>query len=259
MPRRLLISAAVAVGLITGGLVLQWSPSPGAPGSGAGAGSGEFTVAGDGTLPVKRPVLRESGAPLSTAERGYAIGLALGSLPSSTRDVLAEPGAEVLATDLPAPAVRDGRRRAQVSAYDYRDNRLHQIVVDLPTGTVIAQESLTGVQPPPSAAETQVALDLALAAMPAPAFVDQFRQLTGAPLLTGDEVRVIGGVWTPHSHDGTAPDPSGAGTAGACGAERCVQLLVALPSGQYLSTGDLVVNLSRRAVALLPAGVQDRG
>lgn len=259
MPRRLLISAAVAVALVAGGLVLQWSPSPGAPGSGAGGGSGEFTVAGDGTLPKKRPALRESGAPLSTAERGYAISLALASLPSPTRDVLDEPGAEVLATDLPAPAERDGRRRAQVSAYDYRDDRLHQILLDLPTGRVIAEESLTGVQPPPSAAETQVALDLALAAMPAPAFVDQFRQLTGAPLLTGDEVRVIGGAWTPHSHSGTGPHASGSGAAGACGTERCVQLLVALPSGQYLNTADLVVNLSRHAVVLLPVGAQDRG
>ncbi|WGX97961.1 hypothetical protein [Nocardioides sp. L-11A] len=204
-------------------------------------------------------MLREPGAPLSTAERGYAISLALTSLTSSTRNVLDEPGAEVLATDLPAPSERDGRRRAQVSAYDYRDDRLHQFLVDLPTGTVIAEESLTGIQPPPSVAETQVALDLALTAMPAPAFVDQFRELTGLPLLTGDEVRVIGGAWTPHSHDGTAPDPPSSGAAGACGTERCVQLLVALPSGQYLSTEDLVVNLSRRTVTLLPTGAQSRG
>ncbi|WP_141003894.1 hypothetical protein [Nocardioides humi] len=160
-------------------------PLPGAPGSGASPGGGdEFTVAGDGSLPEQRPALREPGAPLSTAERGYAIGLALTALPGSSRDVLDQPGAEVLAADLPAPSERAGRRRVEVSAYDYDDNRLHQVLLDLATGRVIAEQTLRGVQLPPSAAETQVAIDLALSAMPAPAFVDQFRQLTGGPLLT---------------------------------------------------------------------------
>ncbi|MCR1786494.1 hypothetical protein KVF89_28425 [Nocardioides carbamazepini] len=252
MPRHLLASAVAAVVLVAGSLFLLWTPSPGAPAHGSASSSDEFEVAGDGTLPEKRPPLREQGAPLSTAERGYAIGLALASLPDSGRDVLDEARAEVLAADLPAVDLRDGRRRVQVTAYDYDDDRLHQILLDLPTGRVISEEALTGVQPPPSTAETQVALDLALTAMPAPAFVDQFRQLTGAPLLAADEVRVIGAAWAPE-------DGGGSSATRTCGTERCVQLLVALPSGQYLSTDDFVVNLSRRAVTLFPPGGHRHG
>ncbi len=50
-----------------------------------------------------------------------------------------------------------------------------------------------------------------------------------------------------------------AGTTSGCGQNRCVQLLVALPSGRYLSTDDFVVNLSRRTVTLLPAGGHRHG
>ncbi len=247
-----LIVAALAAGALAGGLALQMTPSPADPGptDRPDHHSEEFRAVGDGTLPEDRPSLREPGAPLSSAERGYAIHRVLASLPDSARDVRGAPGAEILAADLPPDSTRADLRRVQVSAYDYATDRLHQAIVDLPTGLVDQTAVVQGLQLPPSAAETQVALDLALAARPPPAFVRQFQDVTGAPLLAGDQVHVVAGAWVPDD----------AGPAGhhaedtACGPHRCVQLLMALPSGQYLNTTDFVVDLSARAVVPIQPG-----
>lgn len=244
MSRRLFITVAVtAISSLIGGLLLVWAPSPGAPSSGTPRTSAdEFQVVGDGTLPDQRPSLRASGAPLSSAERGYAVALALAAIPSSARDVLGRPGAEVLIADLPPTDQRADRRRVQVSAYDYADGSLHEVLVDLGSGVVIRQQARRGIQLPPSAAETRVALDLALAADPAPAFIAQYDELVGSPLLAGDQVRVVAGA-----------------LADGCGPDRCVRLLVSLPSGRYLSTDDFRVDLSKRTVVAAAGAAHHHG
>lgn len=244
MSRRLFVTVAVtAIASLVGGLLLMWAPSPGAPLSSTPRTSpDEFQVVGDGSLPDTRPTLREPGAPLSSAERGYAVALALAAIPSSARDVLGRPGAEVLIADLAPPEQRADRRRVQVSAYDYESDRLHQVLVDLVGGVALRMQVRSGLQLPPSAAETRVALDLALAADPAPAFIAQYDDLVGSPLLAGDQVRVVAGA-----------------LADGCGSDRCVRLLVALPSGRYLSTDDFRVDLSKRTVVAAPGAAHHHG
>lgn len=203
-------------------------------------------VGGRGALPERAPQLRATDAPLSVAERGYAIHLAQESMPAGATDVLGNPGGEVLVADLPPIEDRTTGRRATVAIYDYTTDRLHQALVDLAAGSVVRSREVRGLQLPPSIAETTIAIQLALAAEPAPAFVAEYRRVIGAPLVAAEQVHTVAGVWRPV--DETTKDAAGNGPTKTCGAHRCLQLLIALPSGQYLGTQDFAVDLSSRTV-----------
>jgi hypothetical protein len=242
--------AVTLCGLVAFGLPALGVPLPSGVGSDPAdpSADAEFHAVGrDGSLPERAPELRSSDAPLSVAERGYAIHLAQQAMPTESRDVLGMPGGEVLAADLPPIEDRGTGRRATVSLYDYTSDRLHQTLVDLAAGSVVRDRVVPGLQLPPTIAETTIAAQLALAADPAPAFLEQYRSLTGAPLVAAEQVQTVAGVWRPVDRTATPVGPTK-----VCGADRCLQLLVALPSGQYLDTLDFAVDLSRRVV--LPVG-----
>lgn len=223
------VAAATAGALVVGAHVLaSWAAPPPTPLDPAYA---DFRPAGDGSLPAERPALRAPDAPLSSDERGYAVRLALGALPTGARDVLGNPGGEVLAADLPLDTDRTGRP-VSVALYDYATDRLHQVVVDLATDAVRAHTEAGGVQLPPSAAEAAVATQAAMTAVPPPAFVEEYRRLTGARLAAAEQLQVVAGVWR------------GDAATTACGEHRCLQLLLGLPSGQFLATQDFAVDLS---------------
>jgi hypothetical protein len=241
------VLAAVAVGTIgiLGAVLLPTSASPGgllsAPPRGEGAHDTGFEVAGDGSLPTSAPQLRAPNESLSTAELGYALHLARASMPPDAQDVLGEPGGEVLTADLPALVERTSARLVAVAVYDYTSDRVHQLLVDLTHRKVLNDESVQGLQLTPTAAETTIALNLAMKAEPELAFSREYRKSTGSPLLTPEQVHVVAGVWRP-------VDPSAAQDTAVCGQHRCVQLLIAAPSGQYLGTQDFAVDLSTRSI-----------
>ena len=247
--KRAVVLAAVALGSlgILGAILLPTSATPGAVLSGSPRGEGvhdtEFRVAGDGSLPETAPRLRAPNEPLGSAERGYAIGLARDAMPTDAQDVLGEPGGEVLAADLPPLAERTAARLVSVAVYDYTADRLHQLLVDLTGRSVLSDQSAEGLQPPPTAAEATVALDLAMKADPAPVFTHEYSKSTGNPLLTPGQVHAVAGVWRP-----AGLSASSAQATSVCGQHRCVQLLIALPTGQYLDTQDFAVDLSKRSV-----------
>lgn len=237
----LVVASVIALGSAAA-LALPLLPSAAGPETTGPRTDPDFRPVGDGALPERAPKLGPTDAPLSVAERGYAIHLAQGSIASGASDVLGNPGGEVLAADLPPLDDRGDARRATVALYDYGSDRLHQLLVDLSAGSVLRSRDVRGLQLPPTAAETAIATQLALAADPAPAFVRQFRRLTGTDLIAAEQVRVVAGVWR---------SVGGAGSSNgveACGRHRCLQLLIALPSGQYLATHDFAVDLSSRAV-----------
>lgn len=247
---RLAIGVVAFIGLIVLGLPAMGVPLPSIVGSGSDGPSSDAElrpVGGDGSLPDKAPKLRPADAPLSVAERGYAIRLAQEAMPASARDVLGNRGGEVLIADLPPVEDRGIGRRVAVSVYDYSTDRLHQILVDLSTASVVRSREASGVQLPPSIAETAIATQVALAADPAPAFVEEYRRVTGASLVVAEQVHAVAGVWR-NVVDAAAPD----GPTKVCGVDRCLQLQLALPSGQYLGTQDFAVDLSSRTV--LPVG-----
>lgn len=248
--RRLALLGGVAAlclsGLGLSAVTLPLLPSLAGPGP---AGSdGQFRpVDGDGSLPERAPDLRPADAPLSVAERGYAIHLAQQAMPPGSEDVLGLPGGEVLAADLPPVSERTSARLVAVAVYDYASDRLHQMVADLTDRSVVSDRTAQELQLPPTEAETTIAVQVAMTADPAPAFVAEYRRVTGAALITPGQIQAIAGVWRPV--DASAAE--GRATA-VCGPHRCLQLLIALPSGQYLATQDFAVDLSSRTV--LPVG-----
>lgn len=244
--------AVAAAGVLCAVLLPTWA-APGElvaadpmPGTEEGA---PFRTVGDGSLPEAAPPLRGPHEPLSSAERGYAFRLAREALPDTARDVRREPGGELISADLPALADRTAARLVVVTAYDYATDELHQLLLDLGAGEVVSDQHASGLQLPPTEAETAIALELAITAEPAPTFVVEYRELNNAPLLTADQVSAVAGVWRPAAEALAAP------VTDVCGRHRCVQLLVALPTGEYLDTHDIVVDLSARAV--LPAEQED--
>jgi hypothetical protein len=243
------VLAAVALGTIGvfGAVLLPTSAAPGgllsASPRGEGAHDAEFKVAGDGSLPETAPRLRAPHEPLSSAELGYALHLARDAMPADSQDVLGESGGEVITADLPPLAERTSARLVTVAIYDYTSDRLHQLLVDLTHREVLNDQSVRGLQLPPTAAEATIALDLAMKADPEPAFVAEYRRTTGNPLLTSAQVHVVAGVWRP-----VIPSAADEQATAACGQHRCLQLLIAVPSGQYLGTQDFAVDLSTRSV-----------
>lgn len=208
--------------------------------------STSFRPVGSGDLPTGAPALQAPHAPLTALERGYAIHLAQQAQPENTTSVLGNPGGEVLSAELPPMSERSAHRTAVVTLYDYTDNKLAQVQVNLTSARAVTTE-LAGVQLPPSAAETRVATQIAIASTTELNFMAQYRTMTGTPLLTPEQVHTVAGVWR-------APHDAGSPSA-VCGVNRCVQLLLGLPSGQYLNTQDFVVDLTTRSV--LPLGLTE--
>lgn len=203
-----------------------------------------FTVAGDGSLPTKRPTLGEAREPLSTDETGYAIRIASAdaSIPQSATDVHGKAGAQVLYADIPDADVDAGGRRALVVLYDYTGNRTYHQLVDLKAGTVTRSKNAAKLQPPTSADEADAAIAIALSAAEPPKFVTDFEKAEGVPLVSPKQITYVAGAWT---YDGT--------TVGGkeCGADRCAQLAVSTASGAYLNTTDFVVDLSTKKLVTL--------
>lgn len=206
--------------------------------------SSQFTVAGNGDLPTKRPDLGDSREPLSTQETGYAIHLASTdrSIPAAATNVLGESGPEFLYADVPQDVDTTGRK-AVVVLYDYTTNTAYQQTVNLKTSAVTSAHS-QGAQPPPSPEEAIAAVKLVIAADPPLPAATQFEELEGVPLVSPDQVSYVAGTWI---YDKTT-------TGGkSCGAERCAQLIIKTPAGVYLESTNVVVNLSKRKVVALGA------
>lgn len=234
-----------AVGLCAIALLITasalWSSDDSATGAAAERKSSAFAVVGDGSLPDDRPELLRPRDPLTAAETGYAIHRAIThpSVPSGATDVRGEPGPEVLFADLPDAAGASTRREAVVNLYDYSSDTALQQVVDLASGSVSSVQS-PDLHPPLSSAEGEVALRLAIDKGPASlAMKQQFEQVHGSPLVGADQVGHVAGVFI---YDGTTA------FGGECGRHRCAQLLIRLPSGDYLDTTDFVIDLSTKTV-----------
>lgn len=242
------VLTAVALGTVgvLCAVLLPTSATPGTPVSAAPRpgtdADARFRAVGDGSLPESAPRLRAPHEPLSSAERGYAYHLAREAMAATSRDAVGNPGGELLAADLPPLAERTSARLVTVAVYDYATDELHQLLLDLTDEAVVRNQATQGLQLPPVETETATALELAIAAKPAPAFVREYRELNGVPLLSPGQVSAVGGVWHPVDERLAAPETE------VCGPHRCVQLLIALPTGEYLDTQDIVVDLSTRTV-----------
>lgn len=237
--RRVAAVASVAVGLsvaMTTYVVAQQDVSGTDPGT-----STEFAVVGNGDLPTTKPELGADRAPLSAEETGYAIHVAStdASIPAGATDVLGAPGPEFLYADLPDVGEDLSGRMAVVSLYDYTSDATFDQLVDLGAGTVVSSTTSPRAQPPTSATEADIAMQIAVDSGADLMFKDEFAQNMGVPLIATDQVEYVAGAWV---YDETTAKGQ------SCGQQRCAQLMVSTATGAYLNTWDFVVNLSTKKV-----------
>lgn len=240
---RLLAAVALATMVGVAALAIGQTGVIGAEDSTGATGSTDFRVAGDGSLPTKRPTLGDARDPLSTEETGYAVQIATSasSIPAGATDVHGAAGPQTLYADIPDADVDASVRTALVVLYDYTGNRAYQQFVDLRARRVVRSKSAAGLQPPTTHDEADVAIDIALKAA-TPRFIAAFEQAEGMPLVSPDQIHYVAGAWR---YDRTTRGGK------ACGAHRCAQLLVSTPAGTYLDTTDFVVDLSARQLVML--------
>jgi hypothetical protein len=250
--RALAAAVALSVGGVLSAVLIPTFAAPGDPAPSAPRDAdAKFRTVGDGSLPETAPRLRAPHEPLSAGERGYAFHLAREAMPAQARDILGEPGGEPISADLPPLAERTADRRVVVALYDYTTDELHQLLLDLTHDTVVERQATQELQLPPTETEASTALELAITAKPVPAFVAQYRQVNGTPLLNPGQVTAASGIWLAEAARPTAAETQ------VCGLHRCVQLLIALPTGEYLDTQDFVVDLSTRTVLRTQRGEQN--
>lgn len=237
--RKAVAAAAVAVG-VTGATTAYVIAQQDVAATDSGT-STEFEVVGDGDLPTTKPALGEDRAPLSAAETGYAIHVAStdASVPADATDVLGEDGPEFLYADLPDVGAGYDGRIAVVSLYDYTHGVAYDQVVDLEAGEVVKSVDSDVAQPPTSATEADVAMQLAVDATANLLFKEEFEAGMGVPLIETDQVEYVAGAWV---FDETTPKGQ------ECGDDRCAQLMVSTSTGVYLNTWDFVVNLSTKKI-----------
>lgn len=237
--RKAVAAAAVAVG-VAGAMTAYAIAGEDVAATDSGT-STEFEVVGNGDLPTKKPALGQDRDPLSAEETGYAIHVAStdASVPDDATDVLGEEGPEFLYADLPEVGEDYDGRIAVVSLYDYTHGVAYDQTVDLAAGKVVESVDSKVAQPPTSATEADVAMQLAIESDKDLAFKDEFEAGMGVPLIGTDQVEYVAGAWV---FNETTPKGQ------ECGKDRCAQLMVSTATGNYLNTWDFVVNLSTKKI-----------
>lgn len=204
--------------------------------------SGKAPVGSVDKLPSAKPGdFGEPRDPLSIDEIGYALALAEKSLPASSADVSGERGAELLSVDLASMDPTIETRPVEVTFYDYGNNEVVGVTVELYAGKVADVSSADGLQPPPSPAETYEATKLLVHSADGRKMRTEYTAVTGAQI-SADNVIATGGSYY---------DTDAVKTDNKCGEHRCVELQLQDPTGLYLSTTDYVVDLSAGKVIVI--------
>ncbi|MBQ0985769.1 Tat pathway signal sequence domain protein [Streptomyces sp. F63] len=171
-------------------------------------------------------------------------------LRSGSEDVEGGRGPEILSTDLAElrPSEVDDAappRRAEVSFYDYRDDRLVLRTVNLSTGKVEKTETREGEQPPPTRAEAAEAVRLLLGDPLGAGLKQDYKAATGRALTEPEQLSATAMIYR--------VDEENAGAAGvrACGEHRCVRLFTKVMGGPWIDVRHLVIDLSAGTVSRL--------
>ena len=135
-------------------------------------------------------------------------------------------------------------RRADMYVYNYDTNTLTYSIINLDTGAVDVVETAQNVQLPPNQAETERAIQLALADPQVNAILQTQYQATSGTPLTNPQNQLDIHVLTFKAQSG--PDqPQGA--VANCGLHRCAQLLITTQNGYFINLLP-VVDLSNNQV-----------
>ncbi|MEU7423598.1 Tat pathway signal sequence domain protein [Streptomyces sp. NPDC040750] len=158
-------------------------------------------------------------------------------------------GLQRLGTDLADPEANElddpkAPRRADVTFYDYKTDRLITKTVDLGTGKVERSGSQHGVQPPLSREENAEAARILIADPLGAGLKADYKDATGHELTSPDQLLLSSAVYR--------ATPGGRPAAlDACGEHRCARLFPKVKNGPWIDARWLIVDLSARKVAEL--------
>ncbi|MEU5219948.1 Tat pathway signal sequence domain protein [Streptomyces sp. NPDC020807] len=151
-------------------------------------------------------------------------------------------GPQHLATGLADPRPGDPTRRAEVRFYDYARDELVTRTVNLDTGKVEKSAAVRGVQPSAHPDELREALELILASPLGKGVKEDYKDATGKPLTSTDQLWFNGDAYRPYRE---AKVPA---ELARCGEHRCVRLVTKVLNGSWIDTRNLIVDLSARTV-----------
>lgn len=259
---KVVAGAAIAV---AGTAVMVGITLPGSAGADTAAGAAGQSArgaqsAGGGQEAVRPGVVEKAPAaagaegegtdPLTEDEMERAGEIAEG-LPAlrSSEDVEGEKGAQELTAGLSEPEADElddpnAPRRADVTFYDYKDDKLVTRTVNLETGKVEGTSTQTGVQPPLSRDEMTEAMKLLIADPLGAGLRADYKDATGKKLTSPDQLLYQSMVY--RAVPGGQP-----AVLDKCGEHRCVRLFPKVKNGPWIDSRTLIVDLSTRKVGKL--------
>jgi hypothetical protein len=168
---------------------------------------------------------------------------------NSGENVDGKRGPQRLGVELAAPEAAElddanAPRRADVTFYDYKHDRLVIKTVNLDTGKVEQTGTQHGVQPPPSRAEDIEAAKLLIADPLGAGLKADYKDATGKELTSPDQLLLTAMVYkaTPGAQSGVLDQ---------CGEHRCVRLFPKVKNGPWIDARSFVIDLSARKVGKL--------
>jgi hypothetical protein len=188
--------------------------------------------------------------PLTDDEMRRAEKIALSrQMLASGENVEGERGPQRLGVELAAPDAAElddpgAPRRADVTFYDYKEDRLVTRTVDLDSGKVEHTGTQRGVQPPLSRAETAEAARLLIADPLGAGLRADYRDATGRTLTSPDQLELDSMIYK------AAPGAQPA-VLDRCGEHRCVRLFPKVRNGPWIDARAFVIDLSARKVGRL--------
>ncbi|WP_351222209.1 Tat pathway signal sequence domain protein [Streptomyces sp. NPDC002133] len=190
--------------------------------------------------------------PLTDDELKRAEQLATAPAARDGRNAGGGRGPQHLTTDLAEPEPSDAGlaappRRAVVSYYDYRNDRLVTSTVNLTTGKVERSGAQQGVQPSPHREELREAVGLILASRLGSGLKADYKDATGSALTSSEPLTLSGFVYR-KDREARIPEQ-----LADCGVHRCVRVITKITNGPWIDTRDLAVDLSARTVVRTPA------
>lgn len=191
--------------------------------------------------------------PLTDDELERARRLAAAPAARTALDAAGGRGPQHLTTDLAESLPSEAGsaappRRAVVSYYDYRTDRLVTTTVDVTGGKVESRSARQGVQPSPVRAELREAVELILASPHGAGLRADYRDATGADLTTPAPLALSGYAYRKEREARVPPGLR------SCGVHRCVRVITRITGGPWIDTRDLAVDLSARTVVVAPSG-----
>ena len=86
-------------------------------------------------------------------------------------------------------------RKVVVALYDYTTDTSFDMLVDLEAGKVVKSTKSVKAQPPTSADEADVAMQIAIDSTKDLLFKSEFEDNMGVPLIAPDQVEYVAGSW----------------------------------------------------------------